>query len=377
MKFLHISDLHLGKRLGERSLVEDQEHIIDEIVRIAVERKVDGVIIAGDILDDGNAATQETVRLLDKLFTNLAENHLETYAIAGNHDSDVRLEFAKQFFSTAGIHIEGVFSGEAVRYTRQDGDVPVDIYLLPFIKPIHARRAFGDDSIVDYEGAVRAALAHSEYIEGHRRILVTHQFVIGSGGGPVTRESEKVYTGGIESVSYSAFDGFDYVALGHIHTCQHMGRDTVVYSGTPLMYSSSEWKDEKCAVLVTIDADGVSTERIPLVPLRKIRVLTGELSALLEANRNEEGRDDYIYIDMTNDELDAMAKARQVFPNIISIRHIGSGAGPTSLSAEEIEGLGTAIEAFEKFYERNTGKKLTEVQRATAERIIEDKGVVL
>jgi len=377
MKFLHVSDLHLGKRLGERSLVEDQEHMIDEIVRIAVERKVDGVIIAGDILDDGNAASQETVRLLDKLFTDLANNHLETYAIAGNHDSDVRLEFAKQFFSTAGIHIEGVFSGEAVRYTRQDGDVPVDIYLLPFIKPIHARRAFEDDSIDTYEKAVRAALEHSEYIEGHKRILVTHQFVIGSSGGPVTRDSEKLYTGGIESVSYTAFDGFDYVALGHIHSCQHMGRDTVVYSGTPLMYSSSEWKDEKCAVLVTIDADGVSTERIPLVPLRKIRVLTGELSALLEANRNEEGRDDYIYIDMTNDELDAMAKARQVFPNIIGIRHVGSGAGPASLSAEEVEGMGTAIEAFEKFYERNTGKKLTEVQRATAERIIEDKGVVL
>lgn len=377
MKFLHVSDLHLGKRLGERSLVEDQEHIIDEIVRIAVERKVDGVIIAGDILDDGNSATQETVRLLDKLFTDLANNHLETYAIAGNHDSDVRLEFAKQFFSTAGIHIEGVFSGEAVRYTRQDGDVPVDIYLLPFIKPIHARRAFEDDSIDTYEKAVRAALAHSEYIEGHKRILVTHQFVIGSNGGPVTRDSEKLYTGGIESVSYSAFDGFDYVALGHIHSCQHMGRDTVVYSGTPLMYSSSEWKDDKCAVLVTIDAGGVSTERIPLVPLRRIRLLTGELSALLEANRNEEGRDDYIYIDMTNDELDAMAKARQVFPNIISIRHVGSGPGPASLSAEEIEGMGTAIEAFEKFYERNTGKKLTENQRRTAERVIEDKGVVL
>jgi exonuclease SbcD len=377
MKFLHVSDLHLGKRLGERSLVEDQEHMIDEIVRIAVERKVDGVIIAGDILDDGNSATQETVRLLDKLFTDLANNHLETYAIAGNHDSDVRLEFAKQFFSTAGIHIEGIFSGEAVRYTRQDGDVPVDIYLLPFIKPIHARRVFEDDSIDDYEKAVRAALAHSEFVEGHKRILVTHQFVTGNGGGPATRESEKLYVGSIENVSYTAFDGFDYVALGHIHTCQHMGRETVMYSGTPLKYSSSEFKDEKCAVLVTIDAKGVSVEKIPMVPLRDVRVLTGDLSALLEANRNEEGRDDYIYINMTNDELDAMAKARQVFPNIISIRHVGSGSGAAPLSEEDVEGLGTAIEAFENFYKRNTGKDLTENQRKTAERIIEEKGVVL
>ncbi len=377
MKFLHVSDLHLGKRLGERSLIEDQKHIIDEIVRIAVERKVDGVIIAGDILDDGNSATQETVKLLDKLFTDLASNHLETYAIAGNHDSDVRLEFAKQFFSTAGIHIEGVFSGEAVRYTRQDGDVPVDIYLLPFVKPIHARRAFGDDSIENYEEAVKAALEHSEFIEGRKRILVTHQFVIGSSGGPKTRESEKLYVGSIENVSYTVFDKFDYVALGHIHSHQHMGRETVVYSGTPLKYSSSEYQDDKCAILVTIDADGVSTEQIPLVPLRDVRVLTGELSALLEANRNEEGRDDYIYINMTNDELDAMAKARQVFPNIISIKHVGSGSGATPLSAEDVEDIGTAIEAFENFYKRNTGKDLTENQRKTAERIIEEKGVVL
>jgi exonuclease SbcD len=253
----------------------------------------------------------------------------------------------------------------------------VDIYLLPFIKPINARKEFEDDSIDDYEKAVRAALAHSEFVEGRKRILVTHQFVTGGSGGPVTRESEKLYVGSTENVSYTAFDGFDYVALGHIHTCQHMGRETVMYSGTPLKYSSSEFQDNKCAVLVTIDANGVSTERIPIVPLRDVRVLTGDLSALLEANRNEEGRDDYIYINMTNDELDAMAKARQVFPNIVSIRHVGSGSGAAPLSEEDVEGLGTAIEAFENFYRRNTGKDLTENQRRTAERIIEEKGVVL
>ena len=377
MRFLHVSDLHLGIRLGDRSLVEDQRHMIDEIVRIAIEKKVDGVIIAGDILDDGNGATQETTKLLDRLFVALADNDLETYVIAGNHDSGTRLEYAKDFFATRGIHIVGVFTGEAIRYSRQDGDVPVDIYLLPFIKPVHAREVFQDKSIEDYESAVRAAIAHSEFVDGHKRILVTHQFVTSNSGGPQTRGSEKVYVGGTENVSYNAFDGFDYVALGHIHSHQHMGRDTVVYSGTPLKYSSSEADDNKCAVLVTIDASGVSTEEIPIEPLRDVRVLKGPLMQLLDANRNAEWREDYVYIEMTDDEMDAMAKARQVFPNIVSIRRIAPAGGSTSMAGEEEKDFGSAMEAFEQFFEMHTGKPLTENQRRTLEKVIDENGVIL
>lgn len=377
MRFLHVSDLHLGIRLGDRSLAEDQKHMIDEIVRIAVEKKVDGVIIAGDVLDDGNSASQETTKLLDGLFVALADNDLETYVIAGNHDSDTRLEYAKDFFSTRGIHIVGVFTGEAVRYSRQDGDVPVDIYLLPFIKPVHARKAFQDESITDYESAVRAAIAHSEFVDGHKRILVTHQFVTGNSGGPETRGSEKVYVGGTENVSYTAFDGFDYVALGHIHSHQHMGRDAVVYSGTPLKYSSSEADDHKCAVLVTIDASGVSTEEIPIKPLRDMRVLRGPLMQLLDSNRNAEWREDYIYIEMTDDEMDAMAKARQVFPNIVSIRRIAPTSGSAVVIGEEEKDFGSPLEAFEQFFAMHTGKPLTDNQRRTLEKVIDENGVVL
>lgn len=377
MKFLHVSDLHLGIRLGDRSLVEDQKHMISEIVRIAIENKVDGVIIAGDILDDGNSASQETMKLLDGLFVALADNNLETYVIAGNHDSDSRLEYAKDFFATRGIHIAGVFTGEAVRYSRQDGDVPVDIYLLPFFRPAHARRVLQNNSINDYESAVKAAIEHSEFVDGHKRILVTHQFVTGNNGGPETRGSEKVYVGGTENVSYAVFNDFDYVALGHIHSHQHMGRDTVVYSGTPLKYSSSEADDHKCAVLVTVDASGVSTEEIPIKPLRDVRVLKGPLMQLLDTNRNAEWREDYIYIEMTDDEMDAMAKARQVFPNIVSIRRIAAADGGIVLTGEEEKDFGSPMEAFEQFFQMHTGKPLTDNQRRTLERIIEENEVVL
>ena len=377
MKFLHVSDLHLGIKLGNRNIVEDQKHMISEIVRIAIEKSVDGVIIAGDVLDDGTNPTAETEGLLDYLFSALADKELETYVIAGNHDSSSRIEYAKTFFAPRGIHIEGVFRGEAIRFSRHDENVPVDIYLLPFIKPIHARRLYGDESIKTYEDAVRAAISKSEFLEGHKRILVTHQFVTGGGGGPIIRDSEKAYVGGTENVSYAAFEKFDYVALGHIHSHQHIGRETVVYSGTPLKYSSSEAKDEKCAVLVTIDGSGVTTEKVPIRPLRDVRVLRGPLMQILDTNRNADWREDYIYIEMTDDEMDAMAKARQVFPNIINIKHASVASSGAEMIGEEEKDFESPMEALEQFFEMHTGKTLSDNQRRTLEKIIDEKGVIL
>lgn len=367
MRFLHISDLHLGKRLKEASLEDDQRFILGQIADIAREVRPAGVLIAGDVYDT-TTPTVESVRMLDDFLTDLVGSGLRVYMISGNHDSPDKLGYASRMLAGNGLYISGVYSGHLDVHTVREGDEEVDVCLLPFIKPLNARRAHPEDAIESYNDAVRSAIAHTDLPEGRRRILVTHQFVVAGGDSPRTCDSESVFVGGTEAVDASLFDGFDYVALGHIHTPQSVGRETVRYCGTPLVYSKSEIPhsggDPKSVTVVDI-GDTVTVETIPLHPLRSVRIARGTLEEIVSAAKDEGGSDDYVYAELTADDVDAMARLRDVYPNILSVESVGRSREWEDPSDPNADAPLDMIDAFADFFRRRTGKELTPYQADT------------
>ncbi len=361
MRFMHISDLHIGKKLKEASLEEDQRFILNEIVDIARERMPDGILIAGDVYDT-TMPTADAVTMLDSFLTDLTSLGIPVFMISGNHDSPERLGFGSAMFERNELYISGVYSGGLdVHPVSKDGQV-VDVCLLPFIKPAVARRAHPEDRIENYNDAVRSAIAHTDLPEGRKRILVTHQFVVNGGDSPMTSESESVFVGGTESVDVSLFDQFDYVALGHIHKPQYVGRETVRYCGTPLKYSLSEKDDEKSVTFVDV-GDTVSITTVPLEPKRDVRLIRGPLDGIVEAGKKDDRRDDFVYVELERDEIDALPRLREVYPNVMSVSVVGrrtewESAPEGDLSDWTLD----PVKAFADFFMKKNGKELTESQ---------------
>ncbi len=374
MRFMHISDLHIGKKLKEASLEEDQRFILDQIVQIARDEMPDGILIAGDVYDT-TTPTADAVTMLDSFLTDLTSLGMPVFMISGNHDSPERLGFGSAMFERNELYISGVYSGSAdVHTVRKDGE-EVDVCLLPFIKPAVARRAHPEDRIESYGDAVRSAIAHTDLPEGRRRILVTHQFVVSGGDSPKTSESESVFVGGTESVDASLFDQFDYVALGHIHKSQSIGRETIRYCGTPLKYSKSEVNDTKTVTFVDI-GDEVTISEVELKPLRDIRVLSGPLDKIIEAGKADEGSDDYVYVELERDEIDALPRLREVYPNVMSVEIIGRRTEWESVPEGDASDWSLdPVKAFADFFMRKKGKELTESQLRIVKDCFED-GVV-
>lgn len=363
LRFMQVSDLHIGKKLRERPLDEDQAHILHQIVLAAKENDVDGLIVAGDVFDDGSVPTAESMKIFDRFLNELADNEVETYIISGNHDSMSRLAFAKSFMATKGIHIVSSPEEGIVTYSKHSDGLTVDICMLPFVKPAHVRRMYPDEEIRDYNDAVRAMIAHAELEPGKRfRILVTHQFVTASGIPPERRDSEKVIVGNTENVDASLFDMFDYVALGHIHKAQDVGSERIHYCGTPLKYSKSEWRDQKGATIIDIGPDGFTKHRVPLVPLRDVRVVEGPLQGIIDAAKGDPGNGDYIYVKLTDSPMNAMARLREVFPMVVSLETPESGAEDLDVDLD-MEGEIDEVGLFCEFYRKCTDKELTEDQK--------------
>lgn len=361
MRFIHISDLHIGKKLKEASLEEDQRHILAQIIGIVSEQRPDGVLIAGDVYDT-TSPTIESVTMLDWFLTELTSMDVPVFMISGNHDSPEKLSFGSRMFEKNNLFISGTYSGHLDVHTLTRGDESVDICMLPFIKPVHARRAHPDDVIENYNDAVRSAIGHTELEEGRKRILMTHQFVMSNGIAPRMSDSESVFVGGTESVDASLFDRFDYVALGHIHRPQSVGRPTVRYCGTPLKYSESECDHEKSVTMVDIGNE-VTITTIPLVPLRDLRVIRGPIDRLIEEGKKDSNRDDFIYVKLDVNSIDALSRLREVYPNVMSIE-VGETTGSEYIEEGEPEPWGLdMVDAFEQFYRNKTGKDLTEKQR--------------
>lgn len=371
MKLIHLSDLHIGKRLNDFSLLEDQEYILKQILSIIDTNKPDAVILAGDIYDK-TVPSAEAVSLFDDFLVALAKRNLQVYIISGNHDSPERMAFGGRIMDTSGIHISPVYDKKISRYTLEDEYGSVNISLLPFIKPAHVRRYFPDENIESYTDAVKTALSCLETDKNERNILITHQFVTGASVGG----SEELSVGGSENVDADVFAEFDYVALGHIHGPQRVGRDTVRYCGTPLKYSFSEAGHQKSVTIAELKEKGnVSIKTVELVPLRDMREIKGSyLEITNKQNYEKTNCRDYMHITLTDEEdiPDAMGKLRVIYPNLMKLDYDNTRTRSSQSAglAEDVESK-SHLELFSEFYQKQNNKEMSHEQLSFVAELIE------
>lgn len=372
MRLAHISDLHLGKRLHEISFLEDQAYILEEICKILRDEKPDAVLIAGDIYDK-SAPSAEAVRLFDDFLSELSEDGQMVFAISGNHDSAARVAYGGRIMAKSGVYLSNPeYRGEVFSVSLEDNDGRVDIYLLPFIKPIHVSLAFPDEKIENYTDALRVAVERMPVDSKRRSVLVAHQFVTGA----VRSDSEEVSVGGLDNVDAAVFAPFSYVALGHIHRPQNIGSPRIRYSGTPLKYSFSEAKDEKSITMAELDAKGtVSVRTIPLKPQHDLREIKGTYDELMK-KENYEGTatDDYLHIILADEDdvPDAMRKLKTVYPNLLRLDYDNartkSGGAVEVLPEAETK---TPMELVSEFYALQNGQPMNEAQSEYMRRLAE------
>lgn len=362
MKFIHIGDLHIGKRVNEFSMLEEQIHVLQQIVEAADHEQVDGVLIAGDIYDK-NTPSAEAVRVFDRFITELAEHGISIYAVSGNHDSADRLAFAASILEKRDVHFSRPFDGKIEHFTLCDENGPLELYLLPFLKPAMVRPFFLEENIDSYDDAIRCVLDRAEIAPTARNILLAHQFVVSGENTPEQCESETVSVGGVDSVSAELFNAFDYVALGHIHGAQWIGRETIRYSGSPLKYSFSEIRHHKSLTLVTIKEKGnVVIQTIPLTPIHEMREIRGPIEELLSPMIVSQGDyEDYLHVTLTDDAvMDAAARVRSVYPNLMRLDFDNVMTRTTgTIKMADIAKQRSGLERFADFYEQQNGEPLT------------------
>lgn len=371
MKLIHLSDLHLGKRVNEFSMLEDQQYILTEILQIIDQEKPDGVMIAGDVYDK-SVPSAEAVALLDDFLVRLAKRDLQVFLISGNHDSPERMAFGGRLMAQSGVHLAPVYDGKVSPITLTDEYGPVNLYLLPFLKPAHVRRCFPEREILTYTDALAAAIEAMGVDTAQRNVLVTHQFVTGA----ARCDSEEISVGGTDNVDVSVFEPFDYVALGHIHGPQQVGRETVRYCGTPLKYSFSEAKHQKSVTVVELGEKGaVSVRTVPLTPMRDLAELRGTYEELTFRGFYD-GTSyprDYVHITLTDEEdiPDAVSKLRIIYPNLMKLDYDNkrTRAGIVLEGTEDQQR--SPLELLEEFYEKQNGKPMGEEQRAFAKSLME------
>lgn len=372
MKFIHLSDLHLGKRVNEFSMIEDQAYILKKILDIIKEEEPDGVLIAGDVYDKPIPSV-EAVGLFDDFLKQLARQNLQVFIISGNHDSPERLAFGAELIEPSGIHLAPAYNGTVEPISLNDGYGPVNIYMLPFIKPIHVRSIFPEENVESYTEAVRTAIAHMDIREWERNILMTHQFVTGA----VRSDSEDISVGGADNVDVSVFDAFDYVALGHIHGPQNAGGENVRYCGTPLKYSFSEAGHHKSVTILELEEKGrLQVRTVGLVPLHDLRELKGTYDELTN-RKNYEGTkvDDYIHITLTDEEdvVDAIGKLRVIYPNLMKLDYDNSRTRENQeVTGGERGEIRTPLEMILDFYETQNNRPMNQMQKALVSELIEN-----
>lgn len=373
MKWIHLSDLHLGKRVNGFSMVEDQVYILKEILEIVRREEPQGVLIAGDVYDK-TVPSAEAVGMLDDFLVSLSRLGPQVFLISGNHDSPERLAFGGRLMEQSGVHLAPVYDGNPCRFTLQDAQGPVDVFLLPFLKPVHVRRFFPEETIESYTDALRVAIDHLGVEEGRRNVLVTHQFVTGA----ARCESEELSVGGSDNVDASVFAPFDYVALGHIHGPQQVGKPTIRYCGTPLKYSFSEANHEKSVTVVEMEEKGnVSIRTIPLTPLRDLREIRGsyEEVTLRDFYKGKDFREDYLHIILTDEEdvPDGAAKLQLIYPNLMKLSY-DNRRTRNQVQWEEMRPTEekSPLAMLEEFYEKQNGQPMQETQRSFALGLMEE-----
>ena len=368
MKFFHLSDLHIGLKLIERDLREDQEYIFEQIIRLAKEQQPDAMVIAGDIYDKA-VPSAEAVEIFDSFMKNLSEEmpQMPVMIISGNHDSAERLAFGSNLMGKSGIYLSKVYDGRIEKFALQDAYGTVWIHLLPFLRPSTVRHALPEraEEIQSTADGVRAALEQTQIDPGERNILLAHQFVTGA----LRCEAEELQVGDVDQIPVELFDAFDYVALGHIHSPQKVGRETVRYCGSPLKYSFSEAGQEKSITIVELKEKGtVELRTIPLKPLHDLRKIRGTyLEVTAKTFYENSDRTDYLMVTLTDEEdvPDGMAKLRTIYPNLMRLEYDNKRTRSNAevTAAERIEEK-SELELFQEFYELQNNQSMTEQQKA-------------
>lgn len=371
MKLLHLSDLHLGKRLNEFSLVEDQKYILNQILEIVDREAPDALVIAGDVYDKA-VPSVEAVGLFDDFLVRLAEKRLPVFVISGNHDSPERISFGSRLLEASGIHLSPVYGGQVEPITLQDEFGPVHFYLLPFVKPIHVRRFFPEEPADTYSQALSTAISHLALNPQERNVLVTHQFVTGA----LRSDSEEISLGGADHVDSSVFQGFDYVALGHLHSPQNCGSEHIRYCGTPLKYSFSEAGDEKSVTIVELGEKGsLSIRTAALKPLRELVELRGSFEELTsrEFYESTSWQEDYTHLTLTDEEdiPDALGKLRLIYRGLMKLDYDNARTRFNGeITGEALQRAKSPLELFADFYELQNNRPMTAQQLVFLEELI-------
>lgn len=373
MKIIHLADLHIGKRVNEFSMIDDQKYILNQILEIIDKEKPDAIIIAGDVYDK-QVPSIEAVELLDSFISDISKRKTTTFIISGNHDSAERLAFGSSLMAMGKIYISPVYNGKISKYTLKNDFGSANFYLLPFVKPNHVKRFFPNEKIESYTDAIRVVVDNLKLDTSEINILIAHQFVTGAS----RTESEEISVGGLDNVDASVFEDFDYVALGHIHRPQKIGTERIRYCGTPLKYSFSEVNDTKSVSIIEINSkEDFNLRTIPLIPKRDMRKIRGTYEELITKTSYENtNTDDYIHVTLTDEfnVVDAIQKLRVIYKNIMKLEYDNMRTRESrkiNLDDMVIENK-NPLEIFSEFYKLQNNKEMDDEQKEIIKKIMEE-----
>ena len=363
MRFLHLADLHIGKRVNGFSMIEDQKFVFEQVYNVIENEKIDGIIMAGDIYDKP-VPSAEAVKLFDEMLTRLVSINLPIFVISGNHDSAERIGFGSDILSAAKVYMSRVYNGNLQKIELEDDYGKINVYLLPFIKPATVKNIYKEAEIKDYDDALEYVLSQEKIDETKRNVIVSHQFVTGA----MRSESEEVSVGGLDNVSVENYEAFDYVALGHIHRAQQMGRESARYAGTLLKYSFSEEKHNKSMTIVDLKEKGnIEIKEIPVKPLHDLKTIKGKFSKITsEEFYKELKKEDYYRAVLTDEDdiLNAIGKLKSIYPNLMSMEYDNTRTRSYSVVDNVETGEAKSpLDDFEEFFEKQNGRKMSEKQR--------------
>lgn len=363
MRFLHLADLHIGKRVNGFSMIEDQKFVFEQVYNVIENEKIDGIIMAGDIYDKP-VPSAEAVKLFDEMLTRLVSINLPIFVISGNHDSAERIGFGSDILPAAKVYMSRVYNGNLQKIELEDDYGKINVYLLPFIKPATVKNIYKEAEIKDYDDALEYVLSQEKIDETKRNVIVSHQFVTGA----MRSESEEVSVGGLDNVSVENYEAFDYVALGHIHRAQQMGRESARYAGTLLKYSFSEEKHNKSMTIVDLKEKGnIEIKEIPVKPLHDLKTIKGKFSKITsEEFYKELKKEDYYRAVLTDEDdiLNAIGKLKSIYPNLMSMEYDNTRTRSYSVVDNVETGEAKSpLDYFEEFFEKQNGRKMSEKQR--------------
>jgi len=377
MKFLHLSDLHIGKVVNRYPMLAEQRHVFEQVIGYIKTEKPTAVIIAGDVYDRAIPSV-EAVRLFDDFLTNLASEDVAVMVVSGNHDSPERMNYASRLLSDKKLFLCGSFDGKLNKLVLTDTYGEVNFWLLPFVKPLSVRGFFGDSDIETYDATLAAILETADIDYASRNVLVSHQYYTKTGVTPVRSESELNPVGGLDAIDSRLIERFDYVALGHLHGAQSVGATHIRYAGSPIKYSFSEWRQEKSLSLVTLNEKGsLDIAALPLTPIHDMREIKGEIDKLMSDEVSSlADKEDYLRVILTDEEeiIDPMGKLRSVYPNVMSLDFDNSrksiDLGMVVTSAEKIEKL-SPYDLFADFFLEAQGSTMSTEQTEIVRELLE------